>query len=262
MAQLLPPPPLSPPIPGPNLFFFGSRTPMQLVTLSNIKLNNDIYSARSLSIHRRVLVKNFLTLLYDSNLMLDYWLDDDSYQEGVGVGSEEGAPSGQCARGREGSVPEPLLGEDEQNGWIEQTLNAAGLNYDVDEDDVDGCHRHHQKTKDELATGSNNIHGKSTRRLKFLCSFLCQSPLTVSIFTAILSPITTTAVLITFTSIISTSTDIRHDKDSFTVATKIVFLLTPFLRLISYTNTKGSKIILIAKHPIATQPVHVAAKVC
>ncbi|KAG0032322.1 hypothetical protein BGZ82_006591 [Podila clonocystis] len=187
MAQLLPPPPLSPPIPGPNLFFFGSRTPMQLVTLSNIKLNNDIYSARSLSIHRRVLVKNFLTLLYDSNPMLDYWLDDDAYQEGVGVGSEEGAPSGQCVRGHEGSVPEPLLGEDEQNGWIEQTLNAAGLNDDVDEVDVDGSHRHHQKTRDELATWSNSTHGKSN---------------------------------------------------------------------------KGSKIILVAKHPIATQPVHVAAKVC
>ncbi|KAG0337915.1 hypothetical protein BG000_004810 [Podila horticola] len=161
MPQLLPPPPLSPPIPGSNLFFFGSRTPMQLVTLSNIKLNNDIYSARSLSIHRRVLVKNFLTLLYDFNPMLDYWFDDDAYQEGVGVGSGEGAPSGQCARGHEGSVPEPLLGEDEQNGWIEQTLNAAGLN--DDDDDGDGLHRHHQKTKEEQTT-SNNAHGTNARR--------------------------------------------------------------------------------------------------
>ncbi|KAF9299718.1 hypothetical protein BGZ74_008728 [Mortierella antarctica] len=172
MAQLLPPPPLSPPIPGSNLFFFGSRTPMQLITLSNTKLNNDIYSARSLSIHRRVLVKNFLTLLYDSNPMLDYWLDDDAYQEGVGVGSGEGAPNGQCAIGHEGSVPEPLLGEDEQNGWIEQTLNAAGLN-DDDDDDVDGSHRHHQKTKDEQTTGgNNNSHGASNKKSAELPQFL------------------------------------------------------------------------------------------
>ncbi|KAF9325508.1 hypothetical protein BG006_011021, partial [Podila minutissima] len=170
MAQLLPPPPLSPPIPGSNLFFFGSRTPMQLITLSNIKLNNDIYSAQSLSIHRRVLVKNFLTLLYDSNPMFEYWFDDDAYQEGVGVGSGEGAPNGQCAIGHEGLVPEPLLGEDEQNGWIEQTLNAAGLN-DDDDDDMDGSHRHHQKTKDEQTTGgSNNSHGASIKKASYSSS--------------------------------------------------------------------------------------------
>jgi len=128
---------------------------MQLVTLSNIKLNNDIYSTRSLSILRRVLVKNLLTLLYDTNPMLDYWFEDVYQNEDVGVGP--GASSGQCgARGHEGSVPEPLLGEDEQNGWIEQTLNAAGLNDDVDDDELADTHRHHQRTRDERNTGSNN----------------------------------------------------------------------------------------------------------
>lgn len=106
--------------------------------------------------------------------MLDYWLDDDAYQEGVGVGSGEGAPNGQCAIGHEGSVPEPLLGEDEQNGWIEQTLNAAGLN-DDDDDDVDGSHRHHQRTKDEQTTGgNNNSHGASNKKVSTQthhCSF-------------------------------------------------------------------------------------------
>ncbi|KAG0099277.1 hypothetical protein BGZ93_008316 [Podila epicladia] len=221
MAQLLPPPPLSPPIPGSNLFFFGSRTPMQLVTLSNIKLNNDIYSSRSLSIHRRVLVKNFLTLLYDSNPMLDYWFDDDAYQDGVGVESGEGAPNGQCALGHESSVPEPLLGEDEQNGWIEQTLNAAGLN-DDDDDDVDGTQRHHQKMKDEQTARA-------------------------------------TAFLATIPPIINTSTDIRQGKDAISIATKIApIFFPPLLHLISYANTESSKIIFLAKYSVATQHVHSA----
>ncbi|KAF9204482.1 hypothetical protein BGZ59_001025 [Podila verticillata] len=127
----------------------------RLVTLSNIKLNNDIYSTRSLSILRRVLVKNLLTLLYDTNPLLDYWFDDAYQNEGVGVGS--GASSGQCgARGHEGSAPEPLLGEDEQNGWIEQTLNAAGLNDDDDDDELADPHQHHLKMKDERTAGINN----------------------------------------------------------------------------------------------------------
>ncbi|KAG0326192.1 hypothetical protein BG004_003015 [Podila humilis] len=134
-------------------------TPLQLVSLSNIKLNNDIYSTRSLSIHRRVLVKNFVALLYDTNPLLDYWFDDDEYfqqenESESAAGGEDSelsleksriSRSGQCGsdpRRRGGCfdnlAPEPLLGEDEQNGWIEQTLNAAGLNDDVDDKDDDG----------------------------------------------------------------------------------------------------------------------------
>ncbi|KAG0287828.1 hypothetical protein BGZ96_008297 [Linnemannia gamsii] len=97
---------------------------MQVVAMSNHKLNNDIYSSRSLSIHRRILVKNLLTLLYEMNPMLD-WFDDGS---GYDVGMYEGDDA-------EVSSSEPLLAEDEQNGWIEQTLSAAGLS-DEEEDDV------------------------------------------------------------------------------------------------------------------------------
>ncbi|KAF9284555.1 hypothetical protein BGZ74_001709 [Mortierella antarctica] len=39
-------------------------SPMQLVTLSNLKLNNEVFSNRSLSIQKRILVKNLLTMLY------------------------------------------------------------------------------------------------------------------------------------------------------------------------------------------------------
>ncbi|KAG0082111.1 hypothetical protein BGZ93_002526, partial [Podila epicladia] len=39
-------------------------SPTQLVTLSNLKLNNEMFSNRSLSIQKRILVKNLLTMLY------------------------------------------------------------------------------------------------------------------------------------------------------------------------------------------------------
>ncbi|KAG0032476.1 hypothetical protein BGZ81_010823 [Podila clonocystis] len=39
-------------------------SPMQLVSLSNLKLNNEVFSNRSLSIQKRILVKNLLTMLY------------------------------------------------------------------------------------------------------------------------------------------------------------------------------------------------------
>ncbi|KAG0358266.1 hypothetical protein BGZ54_010493 [Gamsiella multidivaricata] len=42
----------------------GSQTPMHLVHISNLKLNAQIFSSRSLSIERRILIKNFLTALY------------------------------------------------------------------------------------------------------------------------------------------------------------------------------------------------------
>ncbi|KAF9086576.1 hypothetical protein BGX23_008780 [Mortierella sp. AD031] len=98
---------------------------MQVVAMSNHKLNSDIYSARSLSIHRRILVKNLLTLLYEMNPMLG-WFDD-----AIGIDVSMYEPGGD-----EGEVSsEPLLAEEEQNGWIERTLSAAGLS--EDDDDVE-----------------------------------------------------------------------------------------------------------------------------
>ncbi|KAG0256712.1 hypothetical protein BG011_004348 [Mortierella polycephala] len=109
----------------------GTRTPMQIVAMSNLKLNNDIFSARSLSIHRRILVKNLLTLLYEMNPMLD-WFDDGSHPSGNGLGIE--------------GASELLLEEDEQDGWMEQTLNAAGLS---DCKDANGGHQENARKKDE-----------------------------------------------------------------------------------------------------------------
>ncbi|KAF9111724.1 hypothetical protein BGX27_004536 [Mortierella sp. AM989] len=56
----------------------GSRNPMQVVAMSNQKLNNDMFSSRSLSIHRRILVKNLLALLYTINPTLE-WIDENEY---------------------------------------------------------------------------------------------------------------------------------------------------------------------------------------
>ncbi|KAF9570141.1 hypothetical protein EC968_002159 [Mortierella alpina] len=85
----------------------GSRTPMQVVAMSNQKLNNDVFSSRSVSIHRRILVKNLLTLIYESDPKLD-WFHDGSGSE-VDGSSELSSENG------------------EQDGWMEQTLDAAGL---------------------------------------------------------------------------------------------------------------------------------------
>ncbi|KAF8943226.1 hypothetical protein BGZ47_005668 [Haplosporangium gracile] len=104
----------------------GSKTPMQVVAMSNRKLNSDIYSTRSLSIHRRILVKNLLTLLYEMNPMLDWFDGSSGYDVGM-YEDDEGDVS---------NSSEPLLAEEEQNGWIEQTLSAAGLSDDDDEEIV------------------------------------------------------------------------------------------------------------------------------
>ncbi|KAG0207999.1 hypothetical protein BGX28_000943 [Mortierella sp. GBA30] len=96
-------------------------TPVQLVALSNLKLNSDMFSNRSLSIHRRILVKNFLTLLYKLNPPMD-WGQMQMEMQQMEYGDDFGQDQGM------------LLGEDEQDGWMERTLHAAGLN---DKDDVD-----------------------------------------------------------------------------------------------------------------------------
>ncbi|KAG0304193.1 hypothetical protein BGZ98_005807 [Dissophora globulifera] len=103
-------------------------TPQQLMALSNLKLNNDMFSNRSLSIHRRIVVKNFLTLLYQLHPPVDWaqmqmqmrqTYDDDDLELEPGTPDEESM----------------LLREDEQNGWMERTLSAAGLS-DKDEGDL------------------------------------------------------------------------------------------------------------------------------
>jgi hypothetical protein len=128
----------------------STRTLTELVNISNLKLNNDIFSTRSLSIHRRILVKNLLTLLYETHPTLD-WIDDESSLVGGGPAIDEG---GFLVAGAEGpgQAGEPLLGEDEQNGWIEQTLSAAGLAEADDDDDAAETAR--------VAHETHNMHSK------------------------------------------------------------------------------------------------------
>ncbi|KAF9578868.1 hypothetical protein BGW38_005128, partial [Lunasporangiospora selenospora] len=107
---------------------------MQLVALSNLKLNNDMFSNRSLSIHRRILVKNFLTLLYRLNPPMDWeQMQSQMQQMGYVVESSNLSSNGE------------LLAEDEKQGWMEQTLNAAGLGEDDD-------HQHKTSNKNPTKT--------------------------------------------------------------------------------------------------------------
>ncbi|KAF9198079.1 hypothetical protein BGZ49_001211 [Haplosporangium sp. Z 27] len=78
--------------PSQNL---GSRTPMQLVHISNSKLNDQIFSSRSLSIQRRILIKNFLAALYQLHPI--EWIEDS-----------------------------PV---DDKDHWMEQTLSAVGIGH-------------------------------------------------------------------------------------------------------------------------------------
>ncbi|KAF9321804.1 hypothetical protein BG006_002560 [Podila minutissima] len=82
-------------------------SPMQLVTLSNLKLNNEVFSNRSLSIQKRILVKNLLTMLYTLHpphpQEWHYQIETEEQQE-----EEQGQP-------------------DKTNNGQWTTLDAAGL---------------------------------------------------------------------------------------------------------------------------------------
>ncbi|KAG0251281.1 hypothetical protein DFQ27_008891 [Actinomortierella ambigua] len=111
----------------------GSRTPLQLVAISNVKLNNEIFSNRSLSIHKRILVKNFLTLLYQLNPI--EWIEES-----------------------------PV---DEQDGWMEQTLSAAGLGDANSSDPYNSTSTHTGPMRNETARDSrspNKVSQSSTPR--------------------------------------------------------------------------------------------------
>lgn len=66
---------------------------MQLVGMSNLKLNREMYSPRSQSMHRRIVIKNFLTMLYQRHPI--EWIEDS-----------------------------PV---DDKDHWMEQTLSAVGI---------------------------------------------------------------------------------------------------------------------------------------
>ncbi|KAF9949101.1 hypothetical protein BGZ70_001940 [Mortierella alpina] len=107
----------------------GSRTPMHLVHISNLKLNAEIFSSRSLPIHRRILIRNFLTLLYQRHPI--EWIEES-----------------------------PV---DDKDQWLEQTLSAVGIgqsedmseeqdhsyssSYD-DKSDTDVAFKHHRRNRD------------------------------------------------------------------------------------------------------------------
>ncbi|KAF9920121.1 hypothetical protein FBU30_010101 [Linnemannia zychae] len=124
-----------------------SLTTVQLVALSNIKLNNDLYSNRSLSIHKRILVKNMLTFIYRVHPPIDWaQMQYEMQKMQLAADGEDGTNDNKCEgdQGRYEQPPPPptlgplggpLMGKDEQKGWIDRTLQAAGLADDDDDDD-------------------------------------------------------------------------------------------------------------------------------
>ncbi|KAF9308465.1 hypothetical protein BG003_011054 [Podila horticola] len=101
----------------------GSRTPMQLVGMSNLKLNREMYSPRAQSIHRRILIKNFLTMLYQRHPI--EWIEDS-----------------------------PV---DDKDHWMEQTLSAVGIeeHSDAYQNDYDESGNHNYNNH------SDNNHYRS-----------------------------------------------------------------------------------------------------
>ncbi|KAF9097645.1 hypothetical protein BGX29_007989 [Mortierella sp. GBA35] len=88
-------------MPSPIL---GSRTPMHLVHISNRKLHQEVFSNRAQSIHRRIVIRNFLTVLYQLHPI--EWIE-----------------------------PSPAV--DDKDQWLEQTLSAAGIDSQQDDDNND-----------------------------------------------------------------------------------------------------------------------------
>ncbi|KAF9344584.1 hypothetical protein BGX34_005501 [Mortierella sp. NVP85] len=94
-----------------------------------MKLNNDMFSSRSISIHRRILVKNMLTLLYQLNTLT--WPHMQLEMDQIDSSDDDFTPI-PLALDEEPSEAfaddgHMLLREDEQKGWMERTLSAAGL---------------------------------------------------------------------------------------------------------------------------------------
>ncbi|KAF9942307.1 hypothetical protein BGZ67_002329 [Mortierella alpina] len=107
----------------------GSRTPMHLVHISNLKLNAEIFSSRSLPIHRRILIRNFLTLLYQRHPI--EWIEQS-----------------------------PV---DDEDQWLEQTLSAVGIGQSEDMEDHDDRYGNYgDKDNDNRRNGSSDHHDYSS----------------------------------------------------------------------------------------------------
>lgn len=127
-----------------------SLSTVQLVAISNVKLNNDLYSNRSLSIHKRILVKNLLTFIYRIHPPMDWAQmqyqmqmqlgdvasgEDNSDHYGDGASENQGGFGQPPPPPTLGPTGGPLIGRAEQKGWMDRTLQAAGLDDDDDDDD-------------------------------------------------------------------------------------------------------------------------------
>ncbi|KAF9147836.1 hypothetical protein BG015_010452 [Linnemannia schmuckeri] len=108
----------------PSPILGGTRTPMHLVHISNRKLNQEVFSNQDRSIHRRIVIKNFLTELYQLHPI--EWIEPSS------------------------------VAVDDQDQWLEQTLSAAGID-SQDEDGVDADNDHN----DDYYTDSHHHHHDS-----------------------------------------------------------------------------------------------------
>ncbi|KAF8938239.1 hypothetical protein BGZ58_001295 [Dissophora ornata] len=164
--------PCSPALP-PN----ATLTPMQLVSLSNLKLNSDMFSNRSLSIHRRILVKNFLTLLYQLNPPMD-WVQMQMQMQQMDYGGDDFGPIPGLETGT-AHEENMLLREDEQNGWMERTLSAAGLSDKDDAEAEAALKKHDPGMPPAIPTTSKSANSNSpaTRSAPILLSQSSSSPL-------------------------------------------------------------------------------------
>ncbi|KAF9917732.1 hypothetical protein BX616_000093 [Lobosporangium transversale] len=101
---------------SPNHASLGSRTLLQVMRMSNRKLKSHYVSSRSLSIHRQVLVKNFLSLLY--NLSSQEWSDDSDEEDDSWEESSGDQDQSHC-------LSSMMLEEDHQDRRKEQTVQMA-----------------------------------------------------------------------------------------------------------------------------------------
>ncbi|GJJ68494.1 hypothetical protein EMPS_00840 [Entomortierella parvispora] len=107
------PRPISPSSLHPQL---GSWTPLDLVHCSNRKLDEDFFSSRSLSIHKRIVIRNFLSFLFELQPLNHHHNDSTALLQLNLHPPSNGFEYDDDDRHDHG-----------HDQWMEQTLSAAGV---------------------------------------------------------------------------------------------------------------------------------------
>ncbi|KAF9173652.1 hypothetical protein BGX20_002557 [Mortierella sp. AD010] len=112
--------------------------------MSNLKLNNDIFSSRSLSIHRRILVKNLLSLLYTINPRLEWTNENDAvdYQNGsenTTTPTTAATSTTECNSKIDSSINAGINNSNNSNNGTSNNGTSKNMDWiDEDEDNYDG----------------------------------------------------------------------------------------------------------------------------